>query len=46
MYPTGLEGSLASAWHRGFFECNTSVGVCLSANVGMILAACHILVHY
>ena len=36
MYPTGLEGSLASSWHRGFFECNTSVGVYLSANVGMI----------
>ena len=41
-------GSLASSRHRGFFECNTMVGVCLSTNVGMvflinlILAACHI----
>ena len=36
MYPTGLEGSLAASWHRGFFGCNTSVGVYLPANVGMI----------
>ena len=47
MYPTGPEGSLASSRHRGFFECNTMVGIGLSASVCMflmniILAACHI----
>ena len=36
MYTTGPEGSLASSPHRGFFECNTMVDICLSASVGMI----------
>ena len=35
MYPTGPEGSLASSRHRGFFECNTMVGIGLSASVCM-----------
>ena len=38
MYPTGPEGYLASSRHRGFFECNTMVDVCLSARVGMIFS--------
>ena len=45
MYPTDPEGSLASSRHRGFFECNTMVGVCLSPRVGMINlfpVVCHI----
>ena len=35
MYPTGPEGSLESSRHRGFFECNTMVGIGLSASVCM-----------
>ena len=49
MYPTGPEGSLASSRHRGFFECNTMVGIirpvcqCLYVFLmNIILAACHI----
>ena len=36
MYTTGPEGYLASSPHRGFFECNTMVDICLSASVGML----------
>ena len=33
---TSPESHLASSRHRGFFECNTMVDVCLSASVRMI----------
>ena len=49
MYTTGPEGSLASSPHKGFFQCNTMVDICLSAMqcrydfvMNIILAACHI----
>ena len=54
MYPTGPDGYLASSRHRGFFEGNTMVDVCLYASVGMIFYLINIkfllhvivLVHY
>ena len=36
MHPTSPESYLASSRHRGFFERNTMVDVCISASVGMI----------